>query len=180
MGKGLGYNRLTVPGRAELMNLPVVLQIGGKNIEDYVKEATINGVAVSGDKSAEELLLQKLLESGVNIKTINGNSILGEGNMSIGGTTSSLASLGFAEFSAETDYSVGTYVAYDGALYKCISAHTAGAWNANHFTLTDLKTAVQEIVIGMENTFEETIEENFLRKGTYDASTAVGLAVDAS
>ncbi len=38
------------------------------------------------------------------------------------------------EFSAETAYAVDDYVIYNGALYKCTKAHTAGEWNKDNFT----------------------------------------------
>ena len=37
-------------------------------------------------------------------------------------------------FSASTAYAVGTFVTYQNALYECTTAHSAGAWNASHFT----------------------------------------------
>lgn len=37
-------------------------------------------------------------------------------------------------FSDETSYAVGDYVTYNGVLYKCTTAHTAGVWVAGHFT----------------------------------------------
>lgn len=37
-------------------------------------------------------------------------------------------------FSDETSYEVGDYVTYNGVLYKCTTAHSAGAWVAGHFT----------------------------------------------
>ena len=38
-------------------------------------------------------------------------------------------------FSTATAYAVGQYVSYDGNVYKCTSAHSAGAWAAGDFTL---------------------------------------------
>jgi len=38
------------------------------------------------------------------------------------------------DFDDETPYAVGAYVKYDGKLYKCTTAHAAGAWNADDFT----------------------------------------------
>lgn len=38
-------------------------------------------------------------------------------------------------FSTETAYAVGKYVSYGGNIYKCTSAHSAGAWAAGDFTL---------------------------------------------
>lgn len=51
MGKGLGYVRLTVPGRNELSNLPTVLQIGGKTVEDII-EGINSEVATKASTSA--------------------------------------------------------------------------------------------------------------------------------
>ena len=44
------------------------------------------------------------------------------------------------EFSTSTNYAVGDYVSYEGSIYKCTTAHSAGAWVAGDFTqvvLTD-------------------------------------------
>lgn len=40
-------------------------------------------------------------------------------------------------FSQSNSYAIGDYVVYDGALYRCTTAHS-GAWNAAHFTATTL------------------------------------------
>lgn len=37
-------------------------------------------------------------------------------------------------FSDVTSYAVGDYVIYNNVLYRCTTAHTAGAWVAGHFT----------------------------------------------
>lgn len=44
------------------------------------------------------------------------------------------------EFSSSASYAVGDYVTYNGALYRCTTAHS-GAWNASHFTLTDVDSS---------------------------------------
>ena len=38
-------------------------------------------------------------------------------------------------FSTSTAYAIGDYVTYNGNLYRCTTAHTAGAWNNSHFTV---------------------------------------------
>jgi hypothetical protein len=43
-----------------------------------------------------------------------------------------------AEFSASVAYKVKDYCTYQGKLYRCTTAHAAGAWNAAHFTATDV------------------------------------------
>lgn len=62
-------------------------------------------------------------------------------------------------FSASTNYAVGDYVIYNGNLYRCTVAHSAGDWNASHFTavtvgneLETLKqTKTENIVIDLAN-----------------------------
>ena len=39
-----------------------------------------------------------------------------------------------AEFSTSTAYAIDDLVIYQGALYRFIAAHSAGAWNSNHVT----------------------------------------------
>ena len=41
-------------------------------------------------------------------------------------------------FSASTAYTVGQFVIYQNKLYRCTTAHSAGAWNSSHFTLANL------------------------------------------
>ena len=40
-------------------------------------------------------------------------------------------------FSTATSYAIGDFVIYSNTIYKCTSTHTAGAWNAGHFTAGD-------------------------------------------
>ena len=42
------------------------------------------------------------------------------------------------DFSESTAYAVGAFVNHDGKLYVCTTAHSAGAWNASHFTETSV------------------------------------------
>ncbi len=66
---------------------------GGQGTSDYidlVNKPSINNVELIGQKSLEDLGInmdskQDALVSGTNIKTINNQSILGEGNLDIGG-----------------------------------------------------------------------------------------------
>lgn len=48
-------------------------------------------------------------------------------------------------FSESTAYTVGQYVSYDGNIYKCTSAHSAGAWVAGDFTLVAVGSELSEI-----------------------------------
>ena len=102
---------------------------------------------------------QDTLVSGTNIKTINGSSLLGPGNIVIegggGGGSENIA----AEYSASATYAVGDYCIYDGQLYRCTTAiATAEAWTAAHWTmatvggeLTDLKGDIPQAVSDLTN-----------------------------
>lgn len=102
---------------------------------------------------------QDTLVSGTNIKTINGASLLGPGNIVIegggGGGSENIAD----EYSASSTYAVGDYCIYDGQLYRCTTAiTTAEAWTAAHWTmvtvgeeLTDLKGDIPQAVSELTN-----------------------------
>lgn len=103
---------------------------------------------------------QDTLVSGTNIKTINGSTLLGPGNIVIegggGGGTENIA----AEYSTSSTYAVGDYCLYDGDLYRCTTAiTTAEAWTAAHWTmatvggeLTDLKGDIAVKVAAKDRT----------------------------
>ena len=48
-------------------------------------------------------------------------------------------------FSDATNYTVGDYVYYENNLYKCTTDHTAGAWDASHFTQTTVASEIASI-----------------------------------
>lgn len=65
-----------------------------------------------------------------------------QANLNIGGCdyTWTVAYSNIATFSDKSSYSVGTYVIYEGKLYKCTVEHkgtisTPLAWDATHFTI---------------------------------------------
>lgn len=49
-------------------------------------------------------------------------------------------------FSATSSYAVGDYCTYQGVLYRCTTAHTAGAWVAGHFTQVTVGGTLGNIV----------------------------------
>ena len=61
-----------------------------------------------------------------------------------GGAYNSLLNLASA-FSTSSDYAEGAYVLYNGSLYKCTQAHTAGAWDSTHFTSVSVGDELEEI-----------------------------------
>ena len=77
-------------------------------------------------------------------------------------------------FSTSTAYTVGQYVSYDGNLYKCTSAHSAGAWAAGDFTLvavgselSELNSNLTSLLAGVLLTYQTTPGSNpFATGGT--------------
>ena len=53
------------------------------------------------------------------------------------------------EFSTSEAYAVGDIVIYQNVLYKCIQAHTAGAWNSTNFASTNI--AVKMLKVDVDN-----------------------------
>ena len=50
------------------------------------------------------------------------------------------------EFSDSEDYAVDDVVIYNDVIYVCTEEHTAGAWDASHFTAT----TVEDLIAGAE------------------------------
>ena len=67
---------------------------GGGDLSNYYTKSEINGILSSYVTSQTLEDYQPLLESGTNIKTINGESLLGQGNISISGSVSIATSWG--------------------------------------------------------------------------------------
>lgn len=124
MGKGLGYVRLTVPGRNELSNLPTVLQIGGKTVEDII-EGINSGVAT---KASASTVAEKA----------DATALLTKCDLSV------IASA----YDATDTYAEGAVVTHDGKLYECSSAiETAEEFNADHWT----QTTVVELIAALSS-----------------------------
>lgn len=138
-----------------------------EGLADKVDKVTGKGLSTNDYTDAEKTKLagidmstkQDTLVSGTNIKTINGSTLLGPGNIVIegggGGGSENIA----AEYSASSTYAVGDYCIYDGQLYRCTTAiTTAEAWTAAHWTavtvadeLTDLKGDIPQAVSELTN-----------------------------
>lgn len=102
---------------------------GTDNYHNLSNKPKINGVELDGNNTAAQLALQALLESGVNIKTINGQTILGSGNIKVG--TGAVSEVIVTEFDPAVAYSARDLVFYEGNLYKFNTDHSAGAWNSS-------------------------------------------------
>lgn len=88
-------------------------------------------------------------------------------------------------FSASTAYTVGQYVSYDGNIYKCTSAHSAGAWVAGDFTLVAVGSELESKQNATDNSLQTTDKTvvgavNELKSGLIDVNsnlTSLGLSI---
>lgn len=83
-----GQNLATINGKSLLEGGDIIISGGEEGISDYSalsNKPKINNIELSGNKYLDELGVQPTLQSGTNIKTINGQSVLGEGNIEIQG-----------------------------------------------------------------------------------------------
>ena len=59
-------------------------------------------------------------------------------------------------FSTATAYAVGQYVSYNGDIYKCTSAHSAGAWVAGDFTIVAVGSELESKQNATDNNLTTT------------------------
>ena len=137
-----------------------VMSIGGAgtdNYEDLDNLPQVNGVELKGNKTTEEL--------GINIptKTSDLNNDSGYVNSSIVANP----------YDSTSTYVVGAYVTHENNLYKCNTAiTTAEEWNAEHWTLVDVISAIPTKTSDLDN------DSNFA--SIDDTSTANNKAWSAS
>lgn len=81
------------------------------------------------------------------------------------------------KFNTAASYSVGRMVVYNDALYKCIVAHDAGAWNADHFTLADAGTGAGAANVGVAKLYDtfpkvtlSLVQGNIISDGTINST----------
>lgn len=89
-------NRQTI----NLKNGELFIRATDSDYDNLENKPSINNVELSGNKTSSELNLQDVLVSGENIKTINGESVLGSGDISISGTGGSWDSISNKPFSS--------------------------------------------------------------------------------
>lgn len=96
------------------------------------KKPSINGVTIVGDLSLDDLGIQAALISGLTLKTLSGNSLLGSGDIDI------LNLVGISNFDPSKDYESGDVVVYGHAMKVFTADHAAGAWSGEDVTDADL------------------------------------------
>lgn len=116
---------------------------GTSNYNNLENKPKINNVELHGNKSAAQLFLQALLESGVNIKTINGQTILGSGNLKIGNNVIEPIPV-INEFDPDVPYVTREFVSHEGNFYKFKMNHTSG----NPWDASEVDPATDEEIIG--------------------------------
>lgn len=67
-------------------------------------------------------------------------------------------------FSEVTSYAVGDYVTYNGLLYRCTTAHTAGVWVSGHFTQVTVGGTLNDIVPSDASSSNKLVATNALYK----------------
>lgn len=70
---------------------------GTTKYTELTDKPKINNVELNDNKTSNDLGLQELLDSGVNIKTINNKSILGEGNIDVAADMTALTNIELEE-----------------------------------------------------------------------------------
>jgi hypothetical protein len=113
------------------------------------KTTTVNGHALSGNVTVTkaDLGLGNVADKDLSDVVNTGDSATpvsgGTTKFTTGGAYNLLTSLA-PIFSTSISYAVGDMVTYSGRLYTCTTAHSAGAWNASHFTVANLNTELQK------------------------------------
>ena len=120
---------------------------GETTFNDYWKSINVVGDGTNIDYSAFQIIdtavgnKQDTLVSGINIKTIGGQSLLGSGDINID-SNENIAS----EFSSSSTYTVGDLVMHLGLLYECSTdVSVAGDWDANDWTQTKVADIIGNI-----------------------------------
>lgn len=107
------------------------------------------------EENANDLIIRSELDAEVNaIK--DGTSIDSFADVETAlATKADLTDLAPA-FSTATAYTVGKYVSYEGNIYKCTSAHSAGAWVAGDFTLVAVGSELESKQDKTDNNLQTT------------------------
>lgn len=141
---------------------------GTTDYEDLNNLPKINSVELKGDKSLADL---GIASASAVSDILNGTDIdsFGDVEKALAGKAD-LTDLAPA-FSTETAYAVGKYVSYGGNIYKCTSAHSAGAWAAGDFTLVAVGSELEtkQDILTFDDTPTDGSNNPVKSNGIYDA-----------
>lgn len=125
------------------------------NYNDLGNKPQINGVELKGNKTTEEL--------GINIPTKTSDLDNDSGFVN--------SSIVANPYDATSTYAVGAYVTHDNNLYKCNTAiTTAEEWNAEHWTLVDVISAIPTKTSELDNDSGFITGDNYYDKTEIDTA----------
>lgn len=133
------FDDVLIFNRALSANEINALYLNKANTPKYYGEVPVtrkvNGYALDKDitLAKSDVGLGSVVNTGDSATPVSG----GTTKFTTGGAYNLLTSLA-PIFSTSISYAVGDMVTYSGKLYTCTIAHSAGAWNASHFTVADL------------------------------------------
>lgn len=167
LAKAAGMD-VTIPEKPESrieQYLDAIAESGGgggtSDYQDLTNKPQVNSVSLSGNKTSSDLGLQDTLVSGTNIKTINGASVLGSGNLIVegggGGGGSEYADpiIETAEFTTRTitkGYPKNTIDAIYGNSDVGLDTSTS-TWKNNHLTFTTFTSGSSVLSIPVSTYF---------------------------
>ena len=135
---------------------------GTSNYDALENKPQINGVELVGNKSLDDL--------GIDIPTKTSDL-----NNDSGYTSSTVIA---EAYDATSTYDVGAYVTHENNLYKCNTAiTTAEEWNAEHWTLVDVISAIPTKTSELDNDSGFITGDNYYDKSEID--TALSNAYEA-
>lgn len=108
---------------------------------------TVNGIAPDSATGNVQLAKGDIgLGSVVNTGDSANASSGGTAKFTTGGAYNLLISLA-SLFNTSTAYAVGDIITYQNRLYECTTAHSAGAWNASHFTARSVEYLLRTYIL---------------------------------
>ena len=155
----LGVTNFTISSESSLPSLNITYAI--KNRDFYSKEETDDLLDKKADKIDVENALnekQNTLVSGTNIKTINNQSILGSGNITIQGGSGSTEIYNSVSDMKSADLQSGTYAVTSGYYEK--NDGGASKYLIRNATISDVDNGGSIIILNNENVAELIVEND--------------------
>ena len=137
-GKGLSTNDFTDTLKNKLDNIQAGAQVNSVTGVKGNSESSYRTGNVNITKS--NIGLGNVVNTGDSDTPVSG----GTTKFTTGGAYNLLLNLASA-FDTATAYAIGDYVTYNGNLYRCTTAHSAGAWDSTHFTVVNVGDEIEQL-----------------------------------